>query len=240
MKDKNLAEVYHYYVDNGSAGKESSSSVRERENLLDRGLPLRKSKERIIDAALQLFSERGFFETHIPDIALRAKIGVGTIYRNFRNKDHLFNESFRKCLFEFLTFLEKEIVEQSDRRERFFLLWTGISSFSKAKPNEFFFLNRFFSSAHLDDESLTEFLGLKFRLAVYFRSEEGDAFSDTCASLVLGSFLGLMRLQSEESGFPDQEIIRRSAEILWSGLSQMHIMDESQIMKSDGEDQNIG
>ncbi|EQA44810.1 transcriptional regulator, TetR family [Leptospira broomii serovar Hurstbridge str. 5399] len=239
MKDKNIAEVYHYYLDNGSAEKETSSSVRGRENLIGRDFPLRKSKERIIAAALQLFSEKGFFETHIPDIALRAKIGVGTIYRNFRNKDHLFNESFRKCLSDFLSFLEREIGDHSDRREKFFLLWTGISSFSKERPSEFFFLNRFFSSAHLDTESLADFLRLKFKLAVYFRSDYADDFSDTCASLVIGSFLGLVRLQSDESGFPDQRIIRRAAEILWSGLSQMNSLDESQITRSEGVDQNI-
>ncbi|EQA35210.1 transcriptional regulator, TetR family [Leptospira inadai serovar Lyme str. 10] len=240
MNDKNLAEVYHCYIDNESAEKETSSSVRGRENLIGRDLPLRKSKERIIAAALQLFSEKGFFETHIPDIALRAKIGVGTIYRNFRNKDHLFNESFRKCLFEFLSFLEKEVGERSDRREKFFLLWTGIGSFFKERPSEFLFLNRFFCSAHLDAESQRDFLGLKLKLAVYFRSDYAEDFSDICASLVIGSFLGLVRLQSNESGGPDQRIIRRAAEILWGGFSQMNGLNESQITRSEDVDKTLG
>ncbi|MEI7014478.1 helix-turn-helix domain-containing protein [Leptospira licerasiae] len=57
------------------------------------------SKEKIIRSALKLFAERGFFETRIPEISAHAKVGVGTMYRHFRNKDHLFNETFRISFF---------------------------------------------------------------------------------------------------------------------------------------------
>ncbi|PJZ25981.1 hypothetical protein CH357_10015, partial [Leptospira hartskeerlii] len=58
-----------------------------------------ESKEKIIRSALKLFAERGFFETRIPEISAHAKVGVGTMYRHFRNKDHLFNEAFRISFF---------------------------------------------------------------------------------------------------------------------------------------------
>ncbi|WP_244288606.1 TetR/AcrR family transcriptional regulator [Leptospira dzoumogneensis] len=58
-----------------------------------------ESKERIVRSALKLFAERGFFETRIPEISAHAKVGVGTMYRHFRNKDHLFNEAFRISFF---------------------------------------------------------------------------------------------------------------------------------------------
>ncbi|MFB5649003.1 TetR/AcrR family transcriptional regulator [Leptospira wolffii] len=54
-----------------------------------------QSRKRIIQSALKLFSEKGFFETRIPEISAHAKVGVGSLYRHFKNKEDMFNETFR-------------------------------------------------------------------------------------------------------------------------------------------------
>ncbi|MEH7458415.1 TetR/AcrR family transcriptional regulator [Bacillus sp. JJ1127] len=51
-----------------------------------------KKKRAIKDAALLLFSERGFNEVKIEDIAKAAKVSQVTIYNHFRSKDALFRE----------------------------------------------------------------------------------------------------------------------------------------------------
>ncbi|MEO8452528.1 MAG: TetR/AcrR family transcriptional regulator [Gemmatimonadota bacterium] len=45
--------------------------------------------EEIRDAALHLFGERGFAATKIEDIAEKARVTVGTVYRYFRDKEAL-------------------------------------------------------------------------------------------------------------------------------------------------------
>src|SRR5438067_8425981 len=40
-------------------------------------------REAIMSAALELFVERGFYGTAVPEIAERAEVGAGTIYRYF-------------------------------------------------------------------------------------------------------------------------------------------------------------
>src|SRR5437763_16995374 len=63
--------------------------------------PLRKDAERnrrrILDAAAELFSERGLGVT-LNDVAHHADVGVGTVYRRFPNKqlliDALFEDRF--------------------------------------------------------------------------------------------------------------------------------------------------
>ena len=47
-------------------------------------------KKSIIDAAVQLFSERDFHEVRIDDIAEKVGLAKGTIYLYFENKDQLF------------------------------------------------------------------------------------------------------------------------------------------------------
>ncbi|PEL84903.1 TetR family transcriptional regulator [Bacillus pseudomycoides] len=58
-----------------------------------------KKKRAIKDAALSLFSERGFNEVKIEDIAKKAKVSQVTIYNHFGSKDAL----FRELIHEFAT-----------------------------------------------------------------------------------------------------------------------------------------
>jgi AcrR family transcriptional regulator len=50
---------------------------------------LRHRKE-ILDAALELFSEKGFYETSMQEIAEKSEFSVGTLYKFFKNKDELY------------------------------------------------------------------------------------------------------------------------------------------------------
>jgi TetR/AcrR family transcriptional repressor of uid operon len=47
------------------------------------------AKERIVAAARQLFSERGFHRTAMADLAEHAQVSVGSIYRSFDNKSEI-------------------------------------------------------------------------------------------------------------------------------------------------------
>jgi AcrR family transcriptional regulator len=49
-------------------------------------------RERILDAALDLFGERGLTGTTVRDIAARAKVNVAAISYHFRGKDELYRE----------------------------------------------------------------------------------------------------------------------------------------------------
>src|SRR5215510_1707077 len=58
-------------------------------------------REAIMNAALELFVERGFFGTIVPEIADRAGVGAGTIYRYFDSKEALVNAIYREPKLEF-------------------------------------------------------------------------------------------------------------------------------------------
>src|SRR5438477_716828 len=53
-------------------------------------------REAILDAALELFAERGFHGTAVPLVAERAKVGAGTIYRYFESKEQLVNALYKR------------------------------------------------------------------------------------------------------------------------------------------------
>src|SRR5687767_7148753 len=51
-----------------------------------------KTYDRLLEAAEELFSDRGFDDTQTPDIAERAGVSVGTFYRYFADKRQAFIE----------------------------------------------------------------------------------------------------------------------------------------------------
>src|SRR5437016_13692732 len=53
------------------------------------------TRERLVRAALELFTTQGYHETTTPQIAKKAGVAEGTIYRHFKGKQHFFNELYR-------------------------------------------------------------------------------------------------------------------------------------------------
>lgn len=47
------------------------------------------SKERIIDAAIDLFSEKGFFETSVRELAERSNLQVSSLYSHYSGKEEI-------------------------------------------------------------------------------------------------------------------------------------------------------
>lgn len=56
------------------------------------------TRERLVRAALELFTTVGYHASTTPLIASRAGIAEGTIYRHFESKEHLLNEIYRAAV----------------------------------------------------------------------------------------------------------------------------------------------
>lgn len=54
-------------------------------------------RERIIDAAIEMFCLSGYDAASMADVAARAGVGKGTLYLYFDSKQSLFEETYRVC-----------------------------------------------------------------------------------------------------------------------------------------------
>lgn len=79
-----------------------------------RQLPKVNTKERILEAALEIFSQKGFHTATTDEIAERAGVGKGTLYRYFETKEKLFEELVRLRLDELEKRAESIIDGQDD------------------------------------------------------------------------------------------------------------------------------
>ena len=70
-----------------------------------------RHKEEILEAALNLFSSKGFHNVSMQDIASESEFGIGTLYNFFGSKEALFNELIdnteERVVSEFLEILNK-------------------------------------------------------------------------------------------------------------------------------------
>jgi AcrR family transcriptional regulator len=80
----------------------------------DQGRPHQTSdtREKILTAALEVFSAKGFHGTTVDEIAERAELGKGTVYRHFHSKKGLFSELIRSKVAE----LEQAVAGAIDPR----------------------------------------------------------------------------------------------------------------------------
>lgn len=71
-------------------------------------------KQRILQAALDEFSERGFHAATIDSIADRASIAKGTVYRYFKTKEALFNALKEDTIGEFVELARQDLSREKD------------------------------------------------------------------------------------------------------------------------------
>ncbi len=57
-------------------------------------------KNQILDFSKKIFSEKGYYETYVEEVIKEAKVGKGTFYRYFKNKEDLFISLLIKFLNE--------------------------------------------------------------------------------------------------------------------------------------------
>jgi AcrR family transcriptional regulator len=78
-----------------------------------------RNRERILEAATEVFAQRGLDAT-LDDVARRAGVGVGTVYRRFANKEALVDALFEHAI-DGIVGLAEEAYRRSDSWEG--LVW---------------------------------------------------------------------------------------------------------------------
>ncbi len=77
-----------------------------------------ETRERIVDAALELFRQKGFDETTMRDIAAAANVATGAAYYYFRSKEELVMAFYMRTALEARERLPAAVERSSDLRKR--------------------------------------------------------------------------------------------------------------------------
>ena len=113
-------------------------------------------RARLLDAALDLFETRGFDGVAVPEIAAKAGVATGTIYRYFKDKGALVNALYQHWKRYYNTIV---LAPQSSRASRpasglHGQYWQRMMMFARTYPKrDARFMDLHHHGAYLDDES---------------------------------------------------------------------------------------
>ena len=177
----------------------------------------------ILEAALVLFSEKGFDGTPVPLVAEKAGVGAGTIYRYFESKEALVNALYQHWKSKFIEGLTEFYSPELDSRAKFAALWKGLVTFARSNPVAFSFLEMHHHTPYLDEKSaeltakamdvLRNYL-LEGRAA----KELKDLSPDFLIAFLFGAFVGVFKSARGGRISLDQATVDAAEECCWRAI----------------------
>ncbi len=180
-------------------------------------------REAVLDAALELFAERGFHGTAVPLVAEKAKVGAGTIYRYFPSKEALVNALYQRHKGAFGEFVLAGFPQAAPFREQFRHFWSSACAFAQANPVALQFLELHHHGPYLDDASRT----MEQQLLAMARGLVESAIAEQIVkpipaqilmAIVWGSFRALVQGGCEKQIVLDERTAEQAEACIWEAL----------------------
>lgn len=150
-------------------------------------------RDDILLAALHLFTDRGFDATTVPMIAERAKVGAGTIYRYFENKEELLNSLFQECTEQFFRAVKQGFPESANVRDQFHHIFVQTIHFAKENREAFSFIDSHLNPRLLDEKSLKTFeKGMDFIRHFLINGQQQSVISPLPPNALISIFYGAL------------------------------------------------
>lgn len=180
-----------------------------------------------MEAALELFVEKGFHAAPMSELARRAQVAQGTLYVYFTGKEALIRHLFKELEEKIRAAIEKDYPASRPLRERFLYLWKTLLAYAISNPLQFRYMEQYYNSPYgvslrrdmvagkkgagrleeLLDEGVREGLMKDLPRPVLFALAFGPLIT-----LARDHILGFVRLE--------EELIVRTAEACWEGIKK--------------------
>lgn len=203
--------------------KRKSRSARRPAPAADPIVSSDEARQRILEAALHTFAERGFHGTSIPEIADAAGVGVASIYRRFASKEHLVNAVFRDAKSRLRDALLLGLDLGRPPRALFGELWARLVRFQRAHPVAFQFLEMQDHVPYLDGESRALEASLLMPILVATetaaKKSVGRVPPPVLIAMVWGAFVGLTKAARLGYLAVDEPTLLAAGEVAWAALA---------------------
>src|ERR1700759_2530851 len=91
-------------------------------------------RTRLLSAALELFENRGFDGVAVPEIAAKAGVAVGTVYRYFETKEALVNALYQHWKGVYNAGVLAPLPPGLTVRDQFTTYWERMAGFARTRP----------------------------------------------------------------------------------------------------------
>jgi len=111
----------------------------------------------VYQASLELIAEQGFHGTPMSQIAKRAGVGVGSIYRYFADKDDLIHSVHAQADQKMTAALASAYVAGVSEKQQFLTMLTTLAKHLIQNPLEFKFLEQYYNSPYGTEKKREKF-----------------------------------------------------------------------------------
>jgi AcrR family transcriptional regulator len=182
-------------------------------------------RQAILDAALELFAERGFHGTAVPLVAERAGVGAGTVYRYFASKEALVNELYQVWKQQLGRAILEDFPLAAPTREQFHELWRRMHQFAAVHPRALAFLEFHHHRDYLDARSrnLEESVLMPIREFIVEAQRKKvlrPGAPEMLFAVVYGTFVALLRGNTEGRITLTQELLDATERTLWDAIKK--------------------
>ncbi len=180
----------------------------------------------IMEAALKLFTERGFQGTSTAQISQEAGVATGTLFNYFPTKEDLINSLYFEVKGRLSSSMGKEIETESTFQERVRRLWSNSINWGIDNQEEFLFVGQFCSSPYITkytrEEVMKEYIFLHNLVNEGIKTGEIKDFSSelTIAMFYQGSRAVVNLILNSNLSKDKNELIENGFQIIWRGLSK--------------------
>lgn len=188
-----------------------------------RGAAVDDKREAILGAALELFAERGFHGTAVPEIAERAGVGAGTIYRHFESKEAIVNALYQRHKAALGATLMDEFPYDKPARAQLAHVVERIFAFAKKHPAAVKFLEAHHHAEYLDAHSKEIEARLLEPVRAFF-DQHGKARvtrkaqPEVLFGIVWGGIMGIVRASWEGYLEIDDKTVGQAKDALWDAI----------------------
>jgi AcrR family transcriptional regulator len=113
-------------------------------------------REAILQATLDIIYEHGFHATPVSEIARRANVGTGSVYRYFKNKDDLLNQLYLDVKRQMFEAMHVGLAPDMPFEQLFKRIWINLFEYYTRNPRQFSFAEQYCGSPILTEATRTE------------------------------------------------------------------------------------
>ncbi|MEM9034548.1 MAG: TetR/AcrR family transcriptional regulator [Actinomycetota bacterium] len=165
--------------------------------------------ERIRAVALSLFTEVGYGNTNIEQIASEAGVGVASLYRRWPDKAALANDLLASAIDDLEQIYAP--IDGARPKDRFMTLWSRVQHYVLTEPQSFLFLEDGAKTTFLSQENLDRKTALVDEAEELLASVGVKASTEVANAMVIGTLVSLVRAGVQ----PDLDDL---GERLWQAL----------------------
>jgi len=179
----------------------------------------------IMEAALKLFTERGFHGTSTAQISKEAGVATGTLFNYFPTKEYLINSLYFEVKGRLSRSMGTGIEIESTFQERLRRLWSNSINWGVDNQEEFLFVGQFCSSPYITkytrEEVMKEYIFLHNLVNEGIKTGEIKDFSPelTIAMFYQGSRTVVSLILDSNVTLDKDRLIEKGFQIIWNGLT---------------------